>query len=155
MNEPPMRVTLVHGGIAIYLLSSGAAISIMSGGSDYTTNGLGNWFVLPMLIVREPLFVFWATKITEGNREEQRQKILQVELEEARKRREEMKSKRQQPDDQDDQISLGEDEIKIIVEDEEDQIEQLNAPNLLKRSNKILPASQRIVAWTARTKSLG
>ena len=153
-----MRVTLVYGGIAIYLLS-GAAISIMSGRNDYTTNGLGNWFVLTMLIVREPLFVLWATKITEGNqridREEQRQKILQVELEEARKRREEMKSKRQQPDDQDDQISLGEDEIKIIVEDEEDQIEQLNAPNLLKRSNKILPASQRIVAWTARTKSLG
>ena len=50
-----------------------------------------------------------------------------MELEEARKRREEMKSKRQQPDDQDDQIdqiSLGEDEIKIIVEDEEDQIEE-------------------------------
>ena len=121
--------------------------------------GLSISMVLIMLIIKEPLLVFWATKITEGNqridREEQRQKILQVELEEARKRREEMKSKRQQPDDQDDQISLGEDEIKIIVEDEEDQIEQLNAPNLLKRSNKILPASQRIVAWTARTKSLG
>ena len=54
--------------------------------------------------------MFWATKNTEGNqridREEQRQKILKVELEEARKRQEQMKKERQQIDDQVDEISL-------------------------------------------------
>ena len=41
--------------------------------------GLSISMVLIMLIIKEPLLVFWATKITEGNqridREEQRQKI--------------------------------------------------------------------------------
>ena len=115
MNEPPMRVTLVYGCIAIYLLSI-ATISIISGRKDYTTSG--DLLVLTMLIVREPLLVFWAAKITEENqrieRELERQKIHQVELEEARKRREEMK--RKQPGDQGDQVdqTLSEDEIKII-----------------------------------------
>ena len=158
MNEPPMRVTLVYGGVAVYILCAAAFLTLFE--FHY---GISISLVLLMLIIREPLIVFWATKITEGNqridREEQRQKILQVELEEARKRQEQMKKERQQiddqynQDDQVDQISFAEDEIKVILEDEDDQIEQLNVQNLLKRSNKILPASQRKVAWTARTKS--
>ena len=156
MNEPPMRVTLVYGGVAVYILCAAAFLTLFE--FHY---GISISLVLLMLIIREPLIVFWATKITEGNqridREEQRQKILQVELEEARKRQEQMKKERQQIDDnqydQIDQFSLAEDEIKVILEDEDDQIEQLNVQNLLKRSNKILPASQRKVAWTARTKS--
>ena len=156
MNEPPMRVTLVYGGVAVYILCAAAFSTLLE-----LHYGITISLVLIMLIIREPLIVFWATKITEGNqridREEQRQKILQVELEEARKRQEQMKKERQQIDDQDnkddqiDQISLAEDEIKIILEDEDNQIEQLNVQNLLKRSNKILPVSKRKVAWTART----
>lgn len=125
MNEPCMRVTLTYGCIsdshlgciAVHLLSI-ATISIIYGRNDHATTGLGDLFVLTMLIVREPLLVFWATKITEENqridRELEHQKILQVELEEASKRREEMK--RKQPGDQGDQIdqALSEDEIKII-----------------------------------------
>ena len=117
MNEPPMRVTLVYGCIAIYLLSI-ATISIISGRKDYTTSGFGDLLVLTMLIVREPLLVFWAAKIAEENQridqESERQKIHRVELEEAHKRREEMK--RTPPGDQGDQVdqTLSEDEIKII-----------------------------------------
>ena len=46
---------------------------------------------------------------------------------------------------------LGEDEIKIVQEDHQDinQIEQLNPRHLLERSNKILPSTNRKVAWTA------
>ena len=154
-----MRVTLVYGGVAVYILCAAAFSTLFE-----LHYGISISLVLVMLIIREPLIVFWATKITEGNqridREEQRQKILQVELEEARKRQEQMKKERQQIDNQDnhqddqiDEISLAEDEIKVILEDEDDQIEQLNVQNLLKRSNKILPVSQRKVAWTARTKS--
>ena len=149
-----MRVTLVYGGVAVYILCAAAFSTLFE-----LHYGISISLVLVMLIIREPLIVFWATKITEGNqridREEQRQKTLQVELEEARKRQEQMKKERQQiddnQDDQIDQISLAEDEIKVILEDEDDQIEQLNVQNLLKRSNKILPVSKRKVAWTART----
>ena len=185
MQEPPMRMTLVYSGITLYVFTMSAIWDMYLKYHISNLYGYRTSLVLIMMTVREPLIVFWATKITEANqrvdREEARQKALQVELEEAQKRRAEARKRwgklaerrntlqveleeaqkrreimkagsiqRQEvQDDEIDQISLGEDEIKTVRDPHQDdtKMEQLDPRDLLERSNKILHASHRKVAW--------